>query len=691
MSVNPCRTGYNAVADEWIGIRPGTDGLFVLALIHELLRAGRVDADYLARYTNAHVLVIQQPGAADDGLFARDAEGHLLSWDKATGAPGRADDPALQPALSGSYDVEGRRCIPVFHLIGERYLDPSYAPEAVAERCGVPADTIRRTAAELASVAFEHAIELPVPWTDWAGRRHDTMKGRPISMHAMRGISAHSNGFQTCRALHMLQVLLGTVDVPGGWRFKPPFPKPAPPGPKPCGKDGGRPNTPLPGIPLGFVTGPEDLLVDDNGGPVRIDKAYSWEAPLAAHGLMHTVIRNAWEGNPYKIDTLFMYMANMAWNSSMNTTETMSMLTDVDERGEYKIPFIIYSDAYHSETVAFADLVLPDTTYLERHDCISLLDRPISHADGPGDAIRHPVLQPDRDVRPFQSVLIDLGARLGLPGFVKEDGSAKYRDYADYMVNHERTPGVGPLAGWRGVDGEKTGRGEVNPNQLDRYIANGGFWHHELDADQRYYKMANRSYLEFATGMGFLAKPEPVVFQLYSEPLQRFRLAARGHGTVLPPSSERERIETYMDPLPFWYPPFEEAVIETADYPLHAITQRPMHMYHSWGSQKRVAAPDHVAESPIRASPLGSRARPHRRRLGVDRERERPRQGPDQAGRRRGGEYGVDLERDRQAQGHLGAEGRRRRGTRGVSCSITRSATCCRPMRMAAATPTRTR
>ena len=585
VSVNPCRTGYNAVADEWIGIRPGTDGLFVLALIHELLRAGRVDVDYLARYTNAHTLVIQQPGAADDGLFARNAEGHLLSWDKAAGAPGRADDPALQPAFSGSYNVEGRRCVPVFQLIGERYLDPSYAPEAVAERCGVPADTIRRTAAELASVAFEHAIELPVPWTDWAGRRHETMKGRPISMHAMRGISAHSNGFHTCRALHMLQVLLGTVDVPGGWRFKPPFPKPAPPGPKPCGKDGGRANTPLPGIPLGFVTGPEDLLVDDDGGPVRIDKAYSWEAPLAAHGLMHTVIRNAWEGNPYKIDTLFMYMANMAWNSSMNTTETMSMLTDVDEQGEYKIPFIIYSDAYHSETVPFADLVLPDTTYLERHDCISLLDRPISHADGPGDAIRHPVLQPDRDVRPFQSVLIDLGARLGLPGFVKEDGSAKYRDYADYMVNHERAPGVGPLAGWRGVEGDKTGRGEVNPNQLDRYIANGGFWHHELEADQRYYKMANRSYLEFATGMGFLAKPEPIVFQLYSEPLQRFRQAARGHGTVLPPPSERERIETYMDPLPFWYPPFEEAAIETADYPLHAITQRPMHMYHSWGSQ----------------------------------------------------------------------------------------------------------
>jgi anaerobic selenocysteine-containing dehydrogenase len=29
VGVNPVRTGYNAVADEWVGVTPGTDGLFV--------------------------------------------------------------------------------------------------------------------------------------------------------------------------------------------------------------------------------------------------------------------------------------------------------------------------------------------------------------------------------------------------------------------------------------------------------------------------------------------------------------------------------------------------------------------------------------------------------------------------------------------------------------------------------------
>src|SRR5208282_2877903 len=128
----------------------------------------------------------------------------------------------------------------------------------------------------------------------------------------------------------------------------------------------------------------------------------------------------------YPIDTLFLYMANMSWNSAMNTAGTIDMLTDRGADGDYKIPRIIYSDAYFSEMVAYADLVLPDTTYLERWDCISLLDRPIGSVEGPADAIRQPILKPDRDVRPFQNVLIDIGARLGLPGFVTPDGEPRF-------------------------------------------------------------------------------------------------------------------------------------------------------------------------------------------------------------------------------------------------------------------------
>ncbi|MEX0808648.1 MAG: molybdopterin oxidoreductase family protein [Dongiaceae bacterium] len=591
VSINPVRTGYSAIADEWIGIRPGTDGLFAMALIHELLRAGKIDLHYLAQYTNAAWLVVDNPGKADHGLFARDQYGRPLVWHREWQEAVEAGRPDGAPALTGRVTLpDGRSARPSFELMAERYLDPEYAPDAVAERTGVPAATIKRIARELAYAAFEQAFELDVRdwWTDTSGGRHGKFLGRPVSMYAMRGISAHSNGFHTCRALHLLQMLLGTIDVPGGFRYRPPFPRLSPPPAQPSGyANEVRPETALPGVPLGFPSGPDKLLVDANGKPLRIDKAFSWDAPLALHGMMHMVIHNAWAGDPYPIDTLFMYMANMSWNSSMNTAGTMRMLTDKDPTtGEYKIPHIIYSDAYFSEMVAYADLILPDTTYLERHDCISLLDRPISDGDSVADSIRQPVVMPDRDVRPFQDVLLDLGARLKLPGCINEDATPRYPGgYPDYMVNHERKPGTGMLAGWRGHDGALIGRGPKNPKQLERYKRNGCFWQTEIPESGRYYRFANRDYLEWAVGMGFIDRVEPLTLQLYSEPLQKFRLAAEGHGTAQPPDSERERIKTYFDPLPFWYPPFEEAAFSGEDFPLHAITQRPMHMYHSWGTQ----------------------------------------------------------------------------------------------------------
>jgi len=98
----------------------------------------------------------------------------------------------------------------------------------------------------------------------------------------------------------------------------------------------------------GWPSDPDDLF-STRMASVRIDKAFSWEYPLAAHGLMHNVITNAWRGDPYPIDTLLIFMANMSWNSTMNASEVRKMLADKDENGEYKIPFIAVCDAFHSE------------------------------------------------------------------------------------------------------------------------------------------------------------------------------------------------------------------------------------------------------------------------------------------------------------------------------------------------------
>ncbi len=403
----------------------------------------------------------------------------------------------------------------------------------------------------------------------------------------MRGVSAHSNGFQTCRAIHVLQLLLGAVERPGGFRFKPPYPKPVEAHPIPHGAV--TRNAPLGGPHLGFVRGPEDLCLKEDGSPARIDKAFTWEAPMSAHGMMHMVISNAHAGDPYPIDVLLFYMANMAWNSSMNTAEVLAMLADKREDGEYRIPKIIYTDAYSSEMVAYADLVLPDTTYLERHDCISMLDRPVGEVDAAGDAIRWPVVEPQtqgegRDVRGFQSVLLDIGVRLGLPGMVDDEGKPRYRDYAEYMALHQRRPGVGPLAGWRG-NGDSHGRGAPNPDQLQRYIENGGFWQAHIPEECRWMRPFNAAYQDWAVELGFFDKPFPYVFQIYSEPLRKFQLAAEGHGDRQPPEHLRDRLKQAMDPLPVWWEPFEQAAVDVGEYPLHAITQRPAAMYHAWHSQ----------------------------------------------------------------------------------------------------------
>jgi len=610
VSINPVRTGYSAVADEWVPIRPGTDGLLALAMIHVLLDRGLVDWGYLARYTNAAYLVVDTPGREGHGLFLRDDEGVVMVRDANSNEIVRSDHEGASSALLGrSQAPDGRPVKTVMTMIAEKYLDDAYSPSAVAETCGLDAERIERLALELGHIAFRETIEVPGPWTDSAGRTHDNYFGRPVSMHAMRGISAHSNGFHTCRAIHLLQLLLGTIDVPGGFRARGPYPKPTPPPLRPA--RGTAPEQPLDSAPLGFPQGPEDLVVGDNGEPLRIDKAYSWVAPFAVHGAMHMVVSNAVNADPYPIDTLMLFMANIAWNSSMNTAGVTEMLKARDEDGEYRIPNIVVADAFHSEMVDYADLVLPDTTYLERHDTLSLLDRPIAEPDAICDSVRVPVVEADRNVRPWQDVMIDLAGRLGLPAFTDEDNQPKYRNYTDFIVRYEKIPGVGFLAGWRGEDGEKSLRGEPNAEQWERYKENKCYFRYDLPQSALFYKFANRDYLQLAHEAGFIESPDPVTMQLYVEPLQRFRLAGEGlYGDCQPSDpAEAKRLVDYFDPLPIWYQPLEQGRIDDNEYPFYAITQRPMMQYHSWDAQnawlRQILSHNHLYLNRARGEEMG--------------------------------------------------------------------------------------
>jgi anaerobic selenocysteine-containing dehydrogenase len=95
IGVNPIRTGYSAVADDWVGITPGTDGLFIMSLIHLLLKAGKIDLNYLSQFTNAPVLV-----DGDTGLLLRDKNNKELVIDQDSGKLVAYDTKNVQPSLT---------------------------------------------------------------------------------------------------------------------------------------------------------------------------------------------------------------------------------------------------------------------------------------------------------------------------------------------------------------------------------------------------------------------------------------------------------------------------------------------------------------------------------------------------------------------------------------------------------------
>jgi anaerobic selenocysteine-containing dehydrogenase len=282
------------------------------------------------------------------------------------------------------------------------------------------------------------------------------------------------------------------------------------------------------------------------------------------------------------------FMANMSWNSTMNTMEVREHLNAKNDDGEFKIPFLVVCDAFQSEMVDFADLVLPDTTYLERHDVMSMLDRPISEFDGPVDSVRIPVLDPLGECKPFQEVLIELASRLKFPAFTTPEGERKFKDYPDFITRFQTTPdsGIGFLGGWRGKDGDKPLKGEPNPNQWQKYAENNCVHQYHMPPEHQYMRNWNKGYLDFSKENALRQKNDPIMIAIYSDILQKFRLAATGKRPgAQPPEHLRERIRKYFDPLPFWYPPLEDEVTDLSKFTLNAITQRPMAMYHSWDSQ----------------------------------------------------------------------------------------------------------
>lgn len=191
------------------------------------------DIKYTTCYMCACRFGIKVTGDDGEGMFyllhEKDMkETQYTVWDKKTNSIKEAHIDDVEPMLLGTFKSSDEKTLKIsFQLFTERVME-DYSLEKASVICGVLAEQIERIGLEIGIICRNETIELPIPWIDAWGKKHKTTTGHPVSVHGMRGLAAHSNSFQTIRAFSLLLMMLGIIDGPGGFRYKPPYPRPVP-------------------------------------------------------------------------------------------------------------------------------------------------------------------------------------------------------------------------------------------------------------------------------------------------------------------------------------------------------------------------------------------------------------------------------------------------------------------------------
>ncbi len=392
--VDPMSNFASAKATEWVPIRPGTDAAMGLAMIQVILNEmGVWDAEYLAARTNAPYLI------GPDRCYVRDAPSKKpLVWDAGRGRAVPYDDPdARDLALEGEWEMGGARARPAFALLREHVRQ--FTPEWAETVCTVPAATIRRIAREFATEAMVGSTIV------LDGKR---LPYRPVAAIYFRGAQGHKNSVYNCYALELLNQIVGAADVVGGaLGFNPvcyghpetgkPWyePKPGPDGLMITGT-WVAPHLPY---PISEPKHPEQM-------------ALSGLFPLGMFGttMASSDQEDLWRrfDLPYRPEVMINYGANslLSVGNSDTVAETLK-----------RIPFIVSFDITLTEFSEFADIVLPDTSYLESYDSRPNVPFIFNHPAGHGEwswPIRQPVVAPEGERRQAAEVLVEIADRVGI-------------------------------------------------------------------------------------------------------------------------------------------------------------------------------------------------------------------------------------------------------------------------------------
>ncbi|MBI2370865.1 MAG: molybdopterin-dependent oxidoreductase, partial [Deltaproteobacteria bacterium] len=252
------------------------------------------------------------------------------------------------------------------HMGFKRLVLDRYPPKAVAEITGVHEATVIRIAREFATTP-------------------------PAIAAGERGASMQTNGVYNRMAIHVLNALVGSLEVPGGVivQHGPPLAK--------------------------WPDLVQDEIARAGGKQSRIDYAGTKRYPLAGKVYQDLPELILGEG-PYPVDTLLLYYTNPLFSTP-----------DVGrwDKAIAKVPFIVSFSPFLDETTAHADLILPDHTYLERWQ-----DDVIYPSLGyPVISLRQPVVTPLFDTRSTGDVVIALAKRIG--GSVGQ--SFPWKDYPELI------------------------------------------------------------------------------------------------------------------------------------------------------------------------------------------------------------------------------------------------------------------
>ncbi len=241
---------------------------------------------------------------------------------------------------------------------------------------------------------------------------------KPAMVLFERGPTAHSNGVYNGLAIHALNALIGSLYAEGGLMNQM-------------------------GVPYGKLPVSSDNFMDDYAKSddrkkyARIDGVKSeW---LMASNQIQGIAGYHLAGKPYKLDTIMFYMTSPIF-SQPEPRKWEEALKDV---------FVIDTSPFPGETAMFADLVLPDHTYLERLQCAEIYP----FQGWPMTTLRVPAVKPLYDTKVFGDTVIEIGKRMKGPmgEYYKALGSTEnvIKHLAKGFEEKPGTNGVNSFESWK--------------------------------------------------------------------------------------------------------------------------------------------------------------------------------------------------------------------------------------------------